>query len=1048
MSKFEEKTKSFDQSEGDVKPESSDNVKTDNKLAPEGRFQKKQTVDAVDPKPVSADTNQYAMHTSNPEFTRTKQGRISEIIADGKGSGSTFTPSRVGLRTLSYSGDSGSILGNSSRTPVVGAPSRSEGRFGKKLDPTVRKIDTCASEQSKSSYKTPAPLSESGDKVQGYYGTPKNDNIRVQKSAHGTPANILVERSADEISRDMLFYSQGQYIWTDALANDNSLIEPTISTTFSNNGVREEHPLAGDDAIHYSNYANRAIEIIFARDNDNSPAYVSNIAYITEDLNPLNESQQVADLSATHILTDMNKDELTRQSFDEKAGQETEPTWSPLGRAITQPSQTVGLLSRLENDTGAVIATAYRFLSKGLSYQQNKAAKDGQRLHVPVREMFIGDISANESSQDFSADTDHYIGYNNIFDREVMARGCASIFIAIDDTTAKYNTRGDLLSLPKSVRKLLGIAKNNMGVFRTKQQFLKTMYKEDVFSTIGGEYDPYLPVYITDKVGLISNLSYDRFGSFDRDGYSSDPDRQGIDFEYCYSNRSSNYIVTVTHPLLRGIENYLNAWADKFYRVLSESASEGTKKGFRSLQIPIQYATTTITAWECLVCAATPYIQRERINAMRDILDYEDNFGYPFDLVPLSEEVCTASDEYTFTSVDEPLKTRVMTPDVAITWIYPEFHWLIKDRQVLGDVPATVLPWYFSEVGFNSYGTGHEYAESYSLADDPAVMSLPTFRSGITTDSMMSIYDMDERELRLCLDRMTRPVMLAPGSTTSVDHYNVYKYGQANDGIPVVTSSVFTVASYLAVPRELGLFCVAPHGFLRNQDNLEANSAVIGYETYCDMDTVMGGDTSYRLRCWHGHTAVNPEILGVDDVKINRGQSFFQYWDCSPASLHSSATSTIDGYRVRRDVGFFCSMRQGFTRMTTESIYGGINASRFIPFTVGYHLPGADGQATVYNISPQSTDSTLHVYAFHKSLWGRVQRLAFAISPWDTCDYSTSGDNNTCQFDPYDFMYIFGCSGFMASDYNEDIYNKMNIIQQQGYLYTSDPFINDTPILK
>lgn len=1052
--KGESKPNYYDGNESRKVEEDKENLKTVvNSTAPETRFTTKQQItDAQDTADVKTPATGFNKKTTTAQGSALKQEVASKVLltdsdyAGISGASVASSAGRSGYKSMSYSGDAGTILGSAANTPVVGKPSRSEGRFDKKLDATTKKINYLASEQVVTEYQNPKPLGESGNEVQGYYGTPKNNSIRSQKSAGGTPASLLVERSADEITRDELIFVTGQYVKNDSdLSKPVFQVEPTQNTEFKN-GVRRAIPLnlTGlseedkklysdspyidiDSSITYGNYLNRMMEVKFTVDADGGSAYISSMKFDSTDLSSI-EQAEVINSASTNWIIDMNADEIARQAIDAKAGRETEEHWSCLGRATLEPTAIVGLLSRIEEDTGANVFTSYKFGSKAHAYQLNKAAKDGQRVTTPILEMLIGDVVANISSKDY-VDGEYFNKCTTVFDKKLYAAGASSLLIALFDSPRKYTSKADILTQPKSLRKAFQVADNNMNQFRLKKEFVAALNNRDAFSTIDRGYDPLLPVMITDKVGLISPLSYARFGNYTATS-ANNKKYDYAPFVYSYSNRSSNYTIQVGHPLLDGISDFLSQHATKIYSLLNGNGDKGTV----TLSVPIHSSTRCFSLWDFIVMYSVPFIQKNRINSMRDVLDYEVNFEYPFNFDTIGNLNPLNAVNYSLADIDSPLVSRQMISSAAISWIMPEFFWCVgatKDSKAL-----TVMPWYFNEMQFTpSDNTTAEGASGYTMDYDNGVMSMPVIRNGVRLSYLDDMYSMSERDIRLCLDRMVRP----PHGAMSTLQYNVYKYSQANEGIPCIAGE-FTILDYLSTPRELGWFMVAPHGLLRTEDNKVANATKLGYSGYAQLSEPMGGNTSYRLRCYKGVTTVPTEILGNTEVAITRASAFRQFWDESPAAymLDTGADASKSTYRARPEVGFLTSIKQCFSKTGVTELTLLANQGYFIPFTVGHATNSASAQ-------PQSTYDGLKVVTFHKGYWGRVQRIPMVISPWDTCDFiSGSGAN----YDPYDFAYIFGLAGMMASDYNQDLFNRTNQVQQQGWLYISDPFIKDSPIFK
>lgn len=1012
-----------------------------NDTAPKTRYQQDQQINPVSSsEKVETPKTGFTKKTTSAGGSALKQEVAAKVaIADsdfaGQPGAANYAAKSAGLQAMSYSGDAGSILGTAANTPVVGTPSRSEGRFEKKLDAPSKKIDFLASEQVVTEYKNPAPLGESPDAVQGYYGTPKNTSIRSQKSAGGTPASLLVERSADELTEDDLVFVEGQYIRPN-LGEATWGVEPTKISEFDDTGVRTEAVLSGSDVIRYGNYANRSVTITLKASADGADsAYVAAVKYDSVDLSKDDESQETVNASSTAWTRGMNMDEIARQAIDAKAGRETQLEWSSLGRAVPEPTPTVGLLRRVENDAGAQIFMSYKFSKKGFAYQLNKASKDGQRTTTPMREMILGNIASNISSLDYS-EGEHYNGISDIFDKKAMANGAASLLIAIFDSRSKYNTKADILLQPRGLRRAFQVADNNMDVFRVPKEFVAAVNAVDVFSTIDRDYDPLLPVAITDKMGIISSISYDRFGSFTRVAAGAERKYDYKVFTYAYSNRSSNYVVHVKHPILEGVAEFFEQHANKIFSLLKSGDSDTV-----TISIPIDFATRTLGLWEFLVLYSVPYAQKARINAMRDVLDYEVNFEYPFTSLAIASANPMNAVNYNIKDADSPLETRRMIDSTAIRWIMPEFFWSVGQSKSNSALSRIVHPWYFNEMAFKANPIADkdiattDSAPGFTTDWMNGIMSMPVIRNGVRLAYLDNLYAMSERDVRLCLDRMTR----SPIGPTNDEDYNVYKYGQANEGIPVI-SGIITIKDYLSTPRELGYIVRAPHGWLRSLDNLVANDKVFGMAARATGDTVMNGDTSFRLRCWKGVPNVPTSILGVESVAISRAQAFRQYWDESPACYMNTPNmaSPDADYRQRPEIGFAVSTKQCLTNAAeTADVTLRKNQGRFIPFTTGYAKNSSSAQHP-------SSSTELEVIALHKGFWGRVQRLPMVLSPWDTCDYI---DGTGANYDPYDFAYVFGMAGFMASDYNQDLYDRTNMVQNQGWLFTEDPFVKDSPLL-
>lgn len=1014
--------------------------------APKTRYQERQqVVPSSEAEKITPPESSFVKRESKTTGSTIKQEVASKVAvadADFAGPAAVSAPSRAGLRTMSYSGDSGTIIGSAANTPVVASTDRNSdsGRFERKLDAPNKKINYLASEQVVEEYDNPAPLGESGNEVQGYYGTPKNASARSQKSTGCHPGDPLFQRSLDVITRDEIVFIVGQLVKREGV---NYTTLPTQKSTWID-GKRE--PAAYDGEAMYGNFLPRTLEFVLTKSANGVDVTSMQFTDVVD--GSCEAGDAVVNAASTNLPIQINKAELARQNIDSKAGRETEANWSPLGRAIEQPSQTSLLLSTIEAETGATIAAAYRFASKSLSYQLNKAAKDGQHLVRPMREALTGAIADNITSADFA--DDGLYGFDPLSNktekgRAALQNGSAATMILLNDSPSKYSSKGMLLTAPKSLRQYIQVADNNMNVFRLPKECGAAMNAYDVFSTIDHEYDPLQPVCVTDKMGLMYAINPQSYSSYTVVNGQKQYVQNAGPYSYAYANRSSNYQVIVDHPLWAGIDQFVSEHATKLYSILTNDAGNGSV----TWRIPIVHSTCTFSLFDFLVLASVPYMQKKRINSMRDVLDFEVNFEYPYDLMAIREYNPTNAVNYVFSDIDHPLETKIMIPSVAVTWQLPEFFWGIGENTSGTNASMYVSPFYFNEHQFESIkkgssGSDRSTSTGYDLKDMMGTMSFPIVRSGVRLASLDALYSMTERDLRLCLDRL----VTVPGERVSGDDsYAVYKYSQSSDGIPVFKGG-FTISEFISAPRELGWHMVAQNGVLRNRDNLKYQDtpiSVAGNGFFTTRKAAATDDvtseTSYRAYCWYGNTAYDNSILAETSVLINRAQAFEQNWDCSPAArMDRPGAPDTTAYKNRRDIGFLLSFNGSCGIGSSNQVAFLTNGGYFHPFTSG--LTAAGGQ---YGQQVQLTSTLFSCVGLAKALWGRMQRLPFALSPWDTCDFTGSAG---AQFDPYDFLYMLGMAGTMASDYNQDLYDRVNEVQYKGWLYTADPFVAASPVYK
>jgi hypothetical protein len=300
-----------------------------------------------------------------------------------------------------------------------------------------------------------------------------------------------------------------------------------------------------------------SIEVEFAR--SNGITRVSSFSVNEIDVTPSSVPYNVMNLAGTNAIIDMNCAEIDRQGIDAKAGIETNPNWSPLARAVEQPTATVGYLRDMENLVGAEVYASYRFANKALAYQLNKASKDGQNLTGPRNEMLLGLIGAHVDSKDYDAT----VLYSDPFDSVLESRGAPSLLIDLFDSKAKYKNKADVLTQPRSLKMHVQTADNNINQFKVKPEFVAALNSRDVFSTIDRGYDAMSPVCMTDCVKLIHPVSFANSFGFTDSGsgrvYTSQL------FAYRYKNRMSFYVIKVTNPLLAAIAYFMDLYADQLY---------------------------------------------------------------------------------------------------------------------------------------------------------------------------------------------------------------------------------------------------------------------------------------------------------------------------------------------------------------------------------------------------------------------------------------------------------------------------------------------------
>lgn len=466
-----------------------------------------------------------------------------------------------------------------------------------------------------------------------------------------------------------------------------------------------------------------------------------------------------------------------------------------------------------------------------------------------------------------------------------------------------------------------------------------------------------------------------------------------------YHNRQNWYFIQLRDPYTDGIKS----WLRMNYGLMTKVLSSG------SYECPVVYSTKYFSAYSYIVMMALKYMQEQRAKGMLDVLNYANNFGYPFsDTEGLDGYSALGGKQYGQGDIFNQLEVRQMTPDAAIRWLYPEVFTNFKEATGAASGTYRVLhPWYMNEENFT-------FSDSaMALSYDRAAMSYPVTRAGVRWAYSDDLYGFEERDLRLLLDQMVIPPAFAGADSASVVG-QVYKYSQSNDGLIVIPGAI-TMADALRTPRELGYVFPAAAGFVapkaNNDNNTISSNTTLTVATINPELAALSGHPAFRVVCWVNKDAtVASNILDGGSSVIRRAASFAQKYyifACDDANAGS-------------DIGLPLSTA---SLLSSGAAVNGI--SSFIPFTNGIFTAGKQ---------TQSSDSANSLFTYASVLFARMQKLPAAFNPFDF-----AGDGIEC--DPFSFNYIFGLVGFRASDYKEDLYNRLTRRMAEGWKYVSDPFI-------
>lgn len=1004
--------------------EGAENLPTNSVDAPDSRFQTNQQEGSMMDTTAKSDVQPFVKKTVKSAGPVLKQEVVSQAIsakgAGGPGIGSVTAPATFGLKAISFSGDTGSLLGNASGTPSMGQPYQGNSRVDKRLSDANKDINFNASEQVLVEYDNIPPLANS-DSTVGFNGNPKNIAARSQKKTGFTPAEMLYDRSLDLISKDGFVFSSGQVVKQNLVdyADYPTITEDLDGAQVSFDQVR-------------GNYSPRDIEVKITR--KNGKVFVSSFKVTEDDLSANAESDASVNRSATNHLIDMNRAELARQTMDAEAGSPTAEHFNPLGRSVLQPTATVAFLQDIENTMGAEVFAAYKFANKARGHYLNRTAKDGQDLIGPALDALYGHLCGAVDLDGIKS----AIGYSEsdgFFSKSGMRHGSAALLIPLFDSIGKYKTKADLVNQPRGLKMHIQTADNNMDPFRCKKEFVAALNSTDAYSTIDHDYDPTAPVYVSDNLRLIHPYSWTKALAFTRDD-SGVKTYQSKAFRYSYSAGSgiNSYQVTVGDPVLNGVAYFLDLHAPELFKAVSTKS--GTGDDTVTIYIPIVHSTLHFSLWDLLVCASTPYIIYERTNALKDILDFEQFYKYPLQgNVRIADANPLNAVNYGTLSPYGEIPVKEMLPSSAIRWRYPETF-----LKVNNDV---MLPFYFNERSYDFDTIGSSDSTLRPNGEDQ--FSTPVVRSGMKLSGLDEFFGMEVKEQLLVTDRLTR----VPGISDdeSFSGY-VYKYGQDSDGQIILRKAAadnITAKDVFATPRLLGWYFDAPASVCCVYDGSESNSAwtpQLGRLASLQQIKLGTMRPSFRATQYKGLYGPADKIidrsLDVGSVAVNRAQAFTQVWSTKWAGYDVKGKyfdlvlSINEAIQYNNAIG----SKPRFVTLSEKA--------QFSPFTYGpYATRIQDGlRVTTNSAYSDDVDHRLIVFSPHFMLWTLLQKTCFIINPFENSDASRPAA------DPFGVAYLFGLAGFMAANYDEEIFNRINKVQNEGYGYTNDPMIAASPIFK
>ena len=967
-------------------------------------------------------------------------------------------PLTGGYTLSSVAGLSGvSAADDTSKIPYTNGGYRPATREGKKRSEILFEMDNTISEQVIPEVDDVKDLAEDPDGKQGYNGRKQFKSIRGKKNfvfVNGTnnpverhPQQLLNECSVDFVSSEKTVYTSGQMIDYQPSSSgavrsiDAQADYPTVYNTTG--GTSSAQTIT--NPMHKGNYKQK--QLVITTDEN----HISNI-YIIEDKYQVCADPLTRDEANMNWQTDANKIAKSQIKLQTELGRETTDKWSPLGYVINQPYQYNMLMHDIEGTTGAIAAAAYRSAVSSLAFQRNILAKDGVNPQMTAVKMILEGYKGFFTNDAAISNTN----FNTmIFNRTAYDQGSVAALIDMFDSTGKYANKSDILGMQRSLTMHLATAGNNIGVLRTKPEFLKALDKAHLFSTPSGTYNPMLPIYVTDKVDLITPLSLQYFLEnwknpvYLSDTELADPRRDvttGTYSQYVYGYRDVRNIYTtrVQHPLIEGLLKWL---------LKHEGAFVGTFGTNATINIPIEYNMVAPNLFSFIICSALQDILLERNIIFRDVLFAGEQSTYIWDdLCDLKANSPLTSTQLTITGYNAPLKLGKMAADTKIRefwgthWTLASFDCATGATQLTNKVVNVTYyaPWYMSEKQFGSTAGGsYTQNEGFRCEQDAYNMTIPSIRDGVRHEYVDFIKDMSDRDIRLSLDRQLTVLPMTGrannthggyeyyADTVSANNNNLMKisalrYEANSDGRIMVFYDTQKFGA-VGVHRD-GIYCIPKElGWIE--------------ERYSDESIIDSVSSDGSIQ----YTTYTGEITGYNSIRIYWGGNSHKITAYRVFADSNSATS-IDRSAALSQV-FYRYFADTTTCLDANETF--INEIGFIP-AISYGGQYSTALAGVYNLdsinlstNTSHNDSTIHTLA--KRIWSMLQRFFFPINPFENGGYWGS---ESYLIDPMEPCFYFGVCGTLASDYTQDILERLDVHDQLGLDYTEDVFMKDSSLFR
>lgn len=956
--------------------------------------------------------------------------KAAELVSDGSVPASGMGLTLMRQAAIPFSGSAGQISKDKSATVKGIGLNKSGDRPGRTIDTALRHLDDIPAETLIVPISTIPQLKDGASSI-GYNGNYENEHAISQKGSGGSPASRKFFRTLDLCAYDNLYFTEGQM---------NLAEKEELSITNWDSTTRAYEALPKKFQI--GNFLLRKLEVTLDANNN-----VKKMNFVVDDLSRkkynsssdsfepdyLNEDEFRA--AGDAVLRQRNIAELDRIKMAREAGNEAESGNSPLGVAIHDPTATNRLYKELDAMAGDITYISANKLASALSFQLNKAAKDGMRKVSPIFEMNEGNIEGNDVRHASYASE----SVSGAFSATNMQKGSAALFIAVNDSTPKYNTKSKFLSLPQSYKTAIETVKKNHGSLMMHTTLFNEYNRQEVFGKLDADGSGMTPFFLSDGAGLIMPINIAE--TFNNNATITDNKIEKA-FNIYYMDRNNPYCYQCYNFFVQGLVDWFVRKAYDIRRVCNATAGQDFV-----LTIPVTSTVSCLSLWDLIVCDASKDVAVERQYALEPVLKYELAHSYPYSgLQALGSISLFGTSGIGFTDITEPIRAGQVPLNVAARILMPEVftiksveNFTLTDGANRDLTAAQVLvPWYFNQYQFEPRALTSSNSKSWELrAADNAYMTFFDCRGGVTFGNMDRLLALDPEQLKLSMDRM----ITLPAIHKVVDQANYRtkskKYDNGDDGIPVNNYYVFCyqtptvrakgnmllIQDILATPRELGLSMVAPAGVVTPAyDGSHAN-----YRDVTSSYFAKSGP-SFRMIYWHVSPNISDTIF-TDNLVQGQGANF--------SAKYNVIEATPDRGNDALGIYLYANEAVNSNAYIVEDIipYKQVDGDgAYDPDTATY----VDGETTDSGAKALKENSLL------KYLYTRVQLLPFIINPFDACCYQLTGKPSfklVNKLDEFDFLHLYNVCGFRAGEYSGIQYDRNRARINLGLGYVSDPYI-------